>query len=122
MYADPPAPRPKGANESPPASPGGSDGLQHPWKWNPDYQKLIDAWEELLPRLDALTTTLDKAYSLSRSPQTWDAAVGERYVEDIREWRRRLALYRLSVLTALSDKAERMPRWVRTTDVPQPFW
>ncbi|UBU15130.1 hypothetical protein [Nonomuraea gerenzanensis] len=122
MYADPPPPRAKGRNESPPPSPDGLDGVQHPWKFNPDYQKLVEAWDEVLPRLETLRTTLDKAYSLARSPQTWDAPVGERYVEDIREWRRRLALYRHSVLTSISDAAEDTPRWVRTTDVPQPFW
>ncbi|MGR6923317.1 hypothetical protein ACU635_54445 [[Actinomadura] parvosata] len=122
MYADPPAPRARGRNEAPPPAPTGPDGVQHPWRFNPDYTRLVEAWEEVLPRLETLSTALDKAYSLARSPQTWDAPVGERYVEDIREWRRSLALYRHAVLTAISDAAEDTPRWVRTTDVPQPFW
>ncbi|MFC4011771.1 hypothetical protein ACFOY2_31385 [Nonomuraea purpurea] len=123
MFVDPPAPTPKTAEEKPPAS--AEDALQNPpraWEFNPDYQRLVTAWNTVLPHLEGLRTALDKAYGLAMSPQTWDAPVGERYVEDIREWRNRLAAYRHSVLTAISDEAADTPRWVRTTaNAPHAF-
>ncbi|MFB4281014.1 hypothetical protein ACBJ59_37395 [Nonomuraea sp. MTCD27] len=123
MYVDPPAPRPKGRNEEPPHStPGALETPQRAWEFNPDYERLVVAWKTVMLQLDTLRTVLDKAYGLAKSPQTWDAPVGERYVEDIREWRTRLALYRHSVLTAISDEAADTPRWVQATaNAPHAF-
>jgi hypothetical protein len=116
MYVDPPAPKPRALGEAPPAS--ATDALEAPpraWEFNEDYQRLVIAWNTVLPQLETLRTALDKAYGLARSSQTWDAAVAERYVKDMREWRTRLAVYRHSVLTAISDAAADTPRWVKTT-------
>ncbi|WP_043616760.1 hypothetical protein [Nonomuraea candida] len=116
MYVDPPAPKPKGEHEAPPVPPMGAlDAPQRAWRFNPDYQRLVEAWKAVMPQLESLSTALDRAYDLAKSPQTWDAPVGERYARDIREWRTRLALYRHSVLTAISDEAADTPRWVQTT-------
>ncbi|MEV4801239.1 hypothetical protein AB0K18_14635 [Nonomuraea sp. NPDC049421] len=116
MYVDPPAPRAKGRSEAPPiTSTGPLEDPQRAWRFNPDYERLVTAWETVKPQLDDLRTVLDKAFALAKSPQTWDAPVGERYLEDIREWRNRLALYRHAVLTSISDEAADTPRWVQTT-------
>ncbi|MGW0804988.1 hypothetical protein [Nonomuraea sp. NPDC002799] len=115
MYADPPRPRPftsKDPKDQPPADPANTLGDQRAWEFNPDYERLVVAWDTVEPQLNDLRTALDKAYSMAKSPQTWDAPVGERYVEDIREWRTRLALYRHSVLTEISDQAADTPRWL----------
>ncbi|MEO3871830.1 hypothetical protein ABGB18_23705 [Nonomuraea sp. B12E4] len=122
MYVDPPAPRPRGRDEVPPVATGPLDDPQRAWEFNPDYQRLIVAWNTVIPQLETLTSALDKAYDLARSPQTWDAPVGKRYVEDIREWRTRLAVYRHSVLTAISDEAADTPRWIPTAaNAPHAF-
>ncbi|PZG16040.1 hypothetical protein [Nonomuraea aridisoli] len=123
MYVDPPAPRPREVGERPPITATGPlDAPQRAWEFNPDYQRLVDAWNAVMPHLETLRTVLDKAYSRAKSPQTWDAPVGERYVEDIREWRERLARYRHAVLTAISDEAADTPRWVQTTaNAPHAF-
>jgi len=94
------------------ASGGPLDSQPRAWEFNPEYQRLVTAWQSALPLLETLTAQLDKAYRLARSPQTWDAPVGGRYVEDIAEWRSRLALYRQAVLTSISDEAADTPRWV----------
>ncbi|MER6942738.1 hypothetical protein ABT294_01825 [Nonomuraea sp. NPDC000554] len=114
MYVDPPAPQPRQPGEKPPASSSANplDGQPRTWEFNPEYQRLVTAWQTVLPLLDTLTTSLDKAYQLARSPQTWDAPVGKRYVEDIAQWRSRLALYRQAVLTSISDEAADTPRWI----------
>ncbi|RVX47850.1 hypothetical protein EDD27_10802 [Nonomuraea polychroma] len=116
MFVDPPAPEPWHKGDRPPrtTSPSQED-TPATYLFNPEYERLVVAWNNVKPQLDALRTALDKAYNLARSPQTWDAPVGERYVEDIREWRNRLALYRHAVLTAISDQAADTPRWVPTT-------
>ncbi|MFG2073669.1 hypothetical protein SAMN05421874_105221 [Nonomuraea maritima] len=123
MYVDPPAPRAREMGEQPPIAPAGPlDAPQRAWQFNPDYQRLVEAWNAVMPHLDTLSTALDKAYSRAKSPQTWDAPVGERYVEDIREWRNRLDRYRHSVLTAISDEAADTPRWVQTAaNAPHAF-
>ncbi|GAA3218200.1 MULTISPECIES: hypothetical protein [Nonomuraea] len=123
MYVDPPAPKPRDPNETPPVSASGAlDDPQRAWEFNPDYQRLVVAWNTVLPQLEALRTALDKAYGLAKSPQTWDAPVGERYVQDIREWRNRLAVYRHNVLTTISDEAADTPRWIPTTaNAPHAF-
>ncbi|HEX4812880.1 MAG TPA: hypothetical protein VFV66_09030 [Nonomuraea sp.] len=116
MYVDPPPPRPKEPGERPPATAAGPlDNPPRAWEFNPDYQRLVNAWHAVMPQLESLRTALDKAYGLARSPQTWDAPVGERYVQDIREWRTRLAVYRHAVLTAISDEAADTPRWIPST-------
>ncbi|MEO3791054.1 hypothetical protein ABGB14_12605 [Nonomuraea sp. B10E15] len=116
MYVDPPAPKARQRDETPPiSSTGPLDNPQRAWEFNPDYQRLVVAWNTVLPQLEALRTVLDKAYALAKSPQTWDAPVGERYVKDIREWRTRLSVYRHAVLTAISDEAADTPRWIQTT-------
>ncbi|MFG1942343.1 hypothetical protein [Nonomuraea sp. NPDC048826] len=113
MYVDPPAPRPRELGEMPPSTATGPlDAEPRVWEFNPEYQRLVTAWQEALPLLDMLTTTVDKVYGRARSPQTWDAPVGSRYVEDIGQWRSRLALYRQAVLTAISDEAADTPRWI----------
>ncbi|WP_157249904.1 hypothetical protein [Nonomuraea typhae] len=113
MYVDPPAPQPLQPGERPPAtSTGALDGQPRAWEFNPEYQRLVTAWQSVMPLLESLTASLDKAYQLARSPQTWDAPVGSRYVEDLAEWRTRLALYRQAVLTSISDEAADTPRWV----------
>lgn len=114
MYADPPAPKDKGVDETPPRTPGKALDDPHAWLFNPEYKRLLAAWEAAKSELDTLSTVLDRAYSLAMSPQTWEAPVGERYVEDIREWRKRLIAYRLSVLSAISNEAADTPRWVHT--------
>ncbi|MFC4114829.1 hypothetical protein [Nonomuraea zeae] len=123
MITDPPAPKPFVKGETPPIS--ATDALGTPpteWVFNEDYERLVVAWQTVMPQLETLRTALDKADSLARSPQTWDAAVGERYVKDLREWRTRLGVYRHSVLTAISDEAADTPRWVKTTaGVPHAF-
>ncbi|MEU8247526.1 hypothetical protein [Nonomuraea sp. NPDC048916] len=114
MYVDPPAPQPMRPGERPPVTAGADPLSPQPraWEFNPEYQRLVNAWQSALPLLESLTTALDKAYRLARSPQTWDAPVGGRYVEDIGEWRSRLALYRQAVLTSISDEAADTPRWI----------
>jgi hypothetical protein len=114
MYADPTPPQPRQPGELPPVSPSASplDPQQTAWEFNPEYQKLVSAWQAAMPLLEALSTLLDKSYQRARSPQTWDAPVGARYVEDLGEWRTRLGLYRQAVLTAISDKAADTPRWI----------
>ncbi|MGN9838526.1 hypothetical protein ACTMTI_10445 [Nonomuraea sp. H19] len=123
MYVDPPAPKPMEPGERPPQTTAGAlENTPRAWEFNPDYQRLVVAWNTVMPHLETLRTALDKAYSLARSPQTWDAPVGERYVQDIREWRTRLAVYRQSVLTAISDEAADTPRWIPTTaNAPHAF-
>jgi hypothetical protein len=123
MYVDPPAPKPRDHDEKPPISATGPlDTPQRAWEFNPDYQRLVMTWNTVMPQLETLRTALDKAYGLAKSPQTWDAPVGERYVEDIREWRNRLAVYRHSVLTAISDEAADTPRWIQTgANAPHAF-
>ncbi|MFI7445484.1 hypothetical protein [Nonomuraea indica] len=117
MYADPPAPQPMRPGETPPAKPGANplDPQPRAWEFNPEYQRLVTAWQTVLPLLESITTALDKAYRQARSPQTWEAPVGERYVEDLAAWRSRLALYRQAVLTAISDEAADTPRWIPST-------
>jgi hypothetical protein len=114
MYVDPPAPKPLQPGESPPRS--STDVLSpegaRAWEFNPEYQRLVTLWQEVLPMLDSLEVSLDKAHQLARSRDVWDAPVGERYVEDLSEWRKRLQLYRQSVLTAISDEAADTPRWI----------
>ncbi|MET8139333.1 hypothetical protein ABZU32_03370 [Sphaerisporangium sp. NPDC005288] len=114
MYADPPAPQPLQPGESPPGSadPFSPDGQATSWRFNPEYQKLIDLWQQVMPMLEQLTTSLDKAQQMARSRDVWDAPVAERYVQDMSEWRNRLSMYRQSVLSAISDQAADTPRWV----------
>ncbi|WP_424529562.1 hypothetical protein ACOZ38_08585 [Sphaerisporangium viridialbum] len=118
MYADPPAPQPLQPGETPPASsspdPFSPDGQASNWRFNPEYQKLVDLWQQTQPLLEGLTTSLDKAYQMARSRDVWDAPVAERYVQDMTEWRNRLGMYRQAVLTAISDQAADTPRWVPT--------
>jgi hypothetical protein len=115
MFVDPPAPQPMQPGETPPVSASG--GLPSPdavtaWEFNPDYQRLIVAWRQVLPVLDTLATSLDKAYQLARSRDVWDAPVSGRYVEDITHWRASLGLYRQAILTSISDQAADTPRWI----------
>ncbi|GAA0430169.1 hypothetical protein Acor_45810 [Acrocarpospora corrugata] len=115
-YVDPPAPRPLQPGETPPA-PSSSDllvpgGQTTTWVFNPEYQRLVDLWFQVLPLMEQLTTSLDKPYQMARSTDVWDAPVAKRYVQDIGEWRNRLGLYRQAVLTAISDEAADTPRWV----------
>ena len=116
MFVDPKPPEEQHIDEKPPPSPPG-EALDIPraWTFNPDYVRLIEAWKSVMPHLEILREALDKAYDLARSPQTWDAPVGERHVEEIREWRTRLASYRHAVLTAISDEEVDTPRWVQTS-------
>jgi len=116
MFADPPAPTPLQPGEAPPASSGtdllSPGGQTTTWEFNPDYQRLIDLWVRVVPLMDQLTHSLDKAYQQATSRDVWDAPVAERYVKDINEWRNRLCMYRQSVLTAISDEAADTPRWI----------
>ena len=86
MYLDPPAPQPRqpGQNRpstatAKPGSPAKGLGVQ-----SRVPSCLVTAWQTVLPLLESLTTALDKAYRLARSPRTWDAPVGTRYVEDMK--------------------------------------
>ncbi|GIH90048.1 hypothetical protein ACFFMN_11400 [Planobispora siamensis] len=115
MYVDPPAPQPLQPGETPPSA--GTSALPSPdaataWEFNPDYQRLVVLWRQVLPMLENLTSSLDRAYQMARSRDVWDAPVGERYVEDLAEWRTRLGQYRQAVLTSISDQAADTPRWV----------
>ncbi|MER6575385.1 hypothetical protein [Nonomuraea sp. NPDC001023] len=123
MYVDPPAPRPRSRDEMPPVTAAGPlDNQPLAYEFNPDYERLVTAWNTVMPMLEKLSTALDKAYALAKSPQTWDAPVGDRYVQDIREWRSKLALYRHAVLTAISDEADDTPRWIPSqTGAPHAF-
>ncbi|MBB2909925.1 hypothetical protein FHS43_001171 [Streptosporangium becharense] len=117
MFADPPAPQPLQPGETPPSS--ATAGIPSPdtataWEFNPDYQRLVMAWRQVLPELDRLTGSLDRAYHLAKSKDVWDAPVSGRYVEDMGEWRTRLSLYRQAILTSISDQAADTPRWVPT--------
>jgi hypothetical protein len=114
MPFDPPAPQPRQPGENPPAGATGNplDGQPRVWEFNPEYQRLVTAWQTVMPLLETLTTALDKAYRLARSPQTWDAPVGGRYVDEMAEWRSALALYRQAVLTSISEEAADTPRWI----------
>ncbi|GGK85828.1 hypothetical protein Sme01_39080 [Sphaerisporangium melleum] len=115
MYADPPAPKPLQPGETPPASsadPFSPDGQATSWRFNPEYQKLVDLWQQVLPLLESLTTSVDKPLQMARSRDVWDAPVAERYVQDMGEWRNRLGMYRQAVLTAISDQAADTPRWI----------
>jgi hypothetical protein len=125
-YADPPAPMALQPGENPP-TPSGTDlltpgGQATTWVFNPEYQRLVDLWVKVAAPLDQLSKLLDKAYQMARSRDVWDAPVAKRYVEDLAEWRNRLALYRQSVLTAISDHAADTPRWVPgKTGAPHAF-
>ncbi|MFF0573566.1 hypothetical protein ACFY19_28100 [Streptosporangium saharense] len=115
MFVDPPAPQPLQPGETPPVS--GSPGLPTPdmavsWEFNPDYQRLVMMWRQVLPELDELTSSLEKAYQMARSKDVWDAPVSGRYVEEMAEWRTRLGLYRQAILTSISDQAADTPRWI----------
>ncbi|GIH27106.1 hypothetical protein Aph01nite_54160 [Acrocarpospora phusangensis] len=115
-YVDPPAPRPLQPGETPPA-PSSSDlltpgGQATTWVFNPEYQRLVDLWFQVLPLMEQLTTSLDKPYQMARSTDVWDAPVAKRYIQDMGEWRNRLGLYRQAVLTAISDQAADTPRWI----------
>jgi hypothetical protein len=115
MFVDPPAPQPLRPGETPPVS--GGVGVPSPdtamaWEFNPDYQKLVMMWRQVLPVLDTLTASLDKAYQLAKSSDVWDAPVSGRYVEDMTAWRTRLGLYRQAILTSISDQAADTPRWI----------
>ncbi|GAA2991056.1 MULTISPECIES: hypothetical protein [Streptosporangium] len=115
MFVDPPAPQPMQPGETPPVSSGGglpSSDTTTSWEFNPDYQRLVMMWRQVLPELDRLAASLDKAYRLARSRDVWDAPVSGRYVEDMTEWRTRLGLYRQAILTSISDQAADTPRWI----------
>ncbi|GII91263.1 hypothetical protein [Sinosporangium siamense] len=109
MYVDPPAPRPLQPGEDGPAPRSDPTVV---WTFNPEYHRLVVLWQQVMPLLDELTASLDKALRAAKSQDTWDAPVAERYVQDMDEWHGRLARYRLAVLTAISDEAADTPRWV----------
>lgn len=116
MYVDPPAPLPLQQGETPPP-PSTTDmlkpgGQPTSWVFNPEYQDLVDLWFKVLPMMEQLTSSLDKPFQMARSTDVWDAPVAKRYVEDVAEWRKRLGLYRQTVLTAISDLAADTPRWI----------
>ena len=46
------------------------------WEFNPDYQRLVMTWRQVLPVLDTLTASLDKAYQLARSGDVWTPRLG----------------------------------------------
>ncbi|MBG0813034.1 hypothetical protein [Planomonospora sp. ID82291] len=125
MYADPPAPQPLQPGETPPS--GGTSGVPVPgaataWEFNPDYQRLIVLWGQVVPLLDTLDASLDKAHRMGRSRDVWDAPVGERYVKDLTEWKARLGQYRQAILTSISDQAADTPRWIPVdTGAPHAF-
>jgi hypothetical protein len=115
-YVDPSAPVPMQPGEMPP-TPSGTDllspgGQPTAWVFNPEYQRLVDLWLQVVPLMDRLTGSLDKPYEQARSRDVWDAPVAERYVHDLAEWRNRLGMYRQAVLTSISDEAADTPRWV----------
>lgn len=125
MFVDPPAPQPLQPGETPPVP--SSSALASPdaaasWEFNPEYQRLVLMWRQVVPPLDTLAATLDKAYQLARSKDVWDAPVSGRYVEEMAEWRTRLGRYRQAVLTSISDQAADTPRWVPVdTGAPHAF-
>ncbi|WP_062335810.1 MULTISPECIES: hypothetical protein [Herbidospora] len=115
-YLDPPAPRPLQPGETPPAANGNDllipGGQATTWVFNPEYQRLVDLWFQVMPLMEKISTLLDRPYTLARSTDTWNADVAKRYVQQISEWRTRLGLYRQAVLTSISDEAADTPRWV----------
>ncbi|MEU4829124.1 hypothetical protein [Streptosporangium sp. NPDC023615] len=124
MYEDPPAPQPMQLGETPPLTSSGgvatSDATS--WRFNPDYQRLVLMWRQVLPELDELAASLDKAHRAAVNPMVWDAPVSKRYVEDITEWRNRLKRYRKAILTSISDKAADTPRWIPAgSEAPHAF-
>ncbi|MDF5752541.1 hypothetical protein [Spongiactinospora sp. TRM90649] len=115
MFDDPPAPQPLQQGEAPPQGTGdplGLDGQPRAWQFNPEYQKLVTLWQQVMPMMESLTGVLKEAERLAQSRDVWDAPVGQRYVEDIGEWQKRLGMYRQSMLGAISDQAADTPRWV----------
>ncbi|GAA0367566.1 hypothetical protein GCM10009530_16860 [Microbispora corallina] len=125
-YVDPPAPTPLQPGETPPA-PSGTDlltpgGQPTGWVFNPEYQRLVDLWLQVVPLMDQLTRSLDKPHEQAKSKDVWDAPVAGRYVQDLAEYRARLGMYRQAVLTAISDQAADTPRWVPSrTGAPHAF-
>jgi hypothetical protein len=113
MYGDPPAPMPRAKDETvPTATQSPFDSTPVVYVFNPAYERLVMVWQSVLPALDKLNAALDKSYNLATSPQTWDAPVGKRYVQDISEWRSQMILYRHAILTTISDEARGTPRWI----------
>lgn len=126
MFVDPPAPKPMLPGETPPRqspaeqlTPGGQTTT---WVFNPEYQKLVELWNQVHPLLESLTTSVANVQKKAANPQVWDAPVVKRYLRDIAEWRKRVDLYRQSVLTAISDEAADTPRWIPSgADAPHAF-
>ena len=126
MYVDPPRPKPMAPGEAPPRQspaeqlvPGGQATT---WVFNPEYQKLVDLWDQVVPLLDKLNASLADVQKKAQSREVWDAPVAERYLKDIAEWRKRIGLYRQGVLTAISDEAADTPRWIPSgADAPRAF-
>lgn len=117
MSVDPPAPQPLRQGETPPvpASTGlPSSDRATAWEFNPEYQRLVTTWQQVLPMLDALALRLDEAYKQATRTEVWDAPVSKRYVEEMAQWRAGLRLYRQAILTSISREAEegRTQRWV----------
>ncbi|WP_066373607.1 hypothetical protein [Herbidospora mongoliensis] len=118
-YADPPAPRRLQPGETPPAASGNAllvpGGQATAWVFNPEYERLVTLWDSVMPEMRKISELLEQPYTMARSTDTWNAAVAQRYIEKISEWRTRLGLYRQAVLTAISDEAADTPRWVPST-------
>lgn len=115
-FNDPPAPKPLQPGEKPPAQSGADllkpGGQATTWEFNPDYQKLVELWQQVLPLLDKLVKSLDGPYKMAQDKDVWDAPVGDRYVAQIAEWQKMLLAYRKAVLTSISEQAADTPRWV----------
>ncbi|MFJ2031236.1 hypothetical protein [Streptosporangium sp. NPDC087985] len=115
MFVDPPAPQPLQQGEMPPTP--ASTALPSPdrataWEFNPDYQRLVTTWQQVLPMLDALAASMEKAYARATDREVWDAPVSGRYVEEMAQWRTGLRLYRQAILTSINEQEQRTERWV----------
>jgi len=126
MFMDPPRPQPLMPGETPPRqSPADQltpDGQSTRWVFNPEYQKLVELWDQVFPLLQSLTTAVAGIQKKAADPQVWQAPVVKQYLRQIAEWRKRVDLYRQAVLTAISDEAADTPRWIPSgADAPHAF-
>lgn len=116
MFDDPPAPKPLQPGEKPPTqsaaeslTPGGQTTT---WVFNPEYQKLVDLWQQVVKLLDELVALLDQPLQMAKSTDVWDAPVAKGYIEKMTAWRGNLVKYRKAVLSEISSRAAATPRWV----------
>ncbi len=60
-------------------------GQSTAWVFNPEYQRPVDLWEQVMPEMERITKLLERPYTMARSADTWQVDVAERYVQQISE-------------------------------------